>query len=115
MRIRIKNLHLQPVIGVYEHERITQQDLLVNIEAEYDARQAMESDNLKDALDYDTIKSQIIALVDDSRFRLIERMAGQIMEILMADDRITEATVEIDKPSAIKEADSVSFVLQWKR
>lgn len=115
MIIKIKNLRLQPIIGVYKHERITKQELLVNIEIEYDAKSAIASDNLADALDYDLIKAQIIALADDSRFHLIERMADQVMAILMTDDRIERATVEIDKPEAIQEAESVSFTITKKR
>lgn len=115
MIIKIKNLRIKPVIGVYQHERITKQDIIVNLEIEYDARAAIASDALDDALDYDRIKTQIIALVDDSRFHLIERMADQIMAVLMHYEQVTRAVVEIDKPAAIKEADSVSFTLTQKR
>lgn len=111
MMIKIKNLRLQPVIGVYAHERIAKQDIIVNMEITYDASAAIASDDLKDALDYDSIKTQVIALVEGSRFHLIEHMAGQIIGIVLKDERVKSATVEVDKPDAVKEADSVSFTL----
>lgn len=115
MIIKIKNLRLQPIIGVYKHERVTPQDILINIELGYNAKPAILSDDLADALDYDRLKAQIISLTDDSRFHLIERMAEEVMAIVMADERVEYATVEIDKLEAIKEAESVSFTLTKRR
>lgn len=115
MMITIKNLHLSSIIGIYDHERTARQALNVTLHIEYDAGKAIASDNIADALDYDLIKNQILNLASDSGFYLIEYMAGQIMQILMGYEVITRATVEIDKPAAIKEADSVSFTLTQER
>ena len=115
MIIKIKNLRLKPIIGVYKHEQITPQEIIINLVLEYDARKAMESDNLEDALDYDIIKAQIESLVDDNRFRLLERMADHILTTILAHDIIQKATIEIDKPAAMDKADSVSFTLSRKQ
>lgn len=115
MIIKIKNLRLTPIIGVYKHERLESQEIIINLELEYNATKAMQSDNLEDALDYDIIKSQIKELVDDTRFRLLERMADHLLTAILTFHKgIKRATIEIDKPGALKEADSVSFTLSKK-
>ena len=112
MIIRIKNLRAKAIIGVYPQERKKKQELIFNIEISYDAKAAMHSDNLEDALDYDLITQQVITIAETSEFQLIERLAEQILTIIMEDnERINHATIEIDKPTAIKEAESVSFTL----
>lgn len=116
MIIKIKNLRLKPIIGVYKHERMMPQEIIINLILEYDATKAVKSDDLNDALDYDIIRAQIEELVDDTQFRLIERMADHILSAIMTHHKaIKHATVEIDKPSALKQADSVSFSLSKKR
>lgn len=116
MIIRIKNLKVQAIIGVYEYERTQKQALIFNVELAYNAKNAMQSDNLEDALDYDLIKQQIITIAETSEFQLIERLADQVLAVIIDDDeRISRVTVEIDKPAAMKEAESVSFSATLQR
>ncbi len=49
-KIRIKNLRLPIVIGTLEHERKFPQNVVFNIELEYDMRKAGETDNLFEAV-----------------------------------------------------------------
>ncbi len=108
MTIRIKNLRLKTIVGIYAWERKVPQEILINIRFEYDGTSAAESDDIRDAVDYKKLKKQIIQEVESSAFQLIEKVASRILEIVMQQDKISSACVEVDKPHALRFADSVS-------
>lgn len=110
MIIRIKNLRLRAVIGVNDWEREVKQDLIINVEFEFDGGKALASDDIKDTIDYKQLKRRIIREMEDSEYHLLDAFAGRILEIVMDDARVTKATVEVDKPHALRFADSVSVL-----
>ena len=115
MIVKIKNLRLRAIIGVNEWERIAPQEVVLNIELEYDASKAAASDAIADAVDYHALKQRILEGVEKSNFLLLEKLAGHVLGIVMSDARIARATVEIDKPHALRFADSVSVTASAKR
>ncbi len=115
MTIRIKNLRLRAIIGVQDWERTRPQEIVVNIAIEYDGSRAAASDDVKDAIDYSAIKRRLLAEVEQTRFFLLEKLADYILGIVMEDKRVTRACVEVDKPHALRFADSVSVTVEAKR
>ena len=115
MIIRIKNLRLRGVIGINDWERKLTQDITINIKMEFDGSKAAESDDLNDTIDYKRLKHQIIKLVDDSSFGLIETLSSEILKLVMEDERVCHASVEVDKPNALRYADSVSVTAEASR
>ncbi len=113
--IHIKNLRLRTYIGFNEEERTKLQDVVINIKMQYDAREAMQSDEVADACDYKILNKKIIHLVENNRFNLLEKMASDIQKIIARDPLIMRASIEIDKPHALRFADSVSVKYHWKR
>lgn len=115
MIIRIKNLRLRTIVGIEDWERKNKQDIIVNIEIEYDGSQAGDSDDIADTVNYKTIKQQIIKIVEESRYHLLDKLASEIVNILMEEKRIQRARVEVDKPRALRFADSVSVEVSAER
>jgi len=113
--INIKNLRLRTFIGIKDEEINNQQDVLINAAIRYDASKAISENCIESALNYRTITKQIIKLVEDNRFALLERMTHEILSIIMAYQDVVDATVEIDKPYALRYADSVSVTLTATR
>lgn len=109
--IKIKNLRLKTIIGVYEHERNEKQDIILNIHIQSDLSIAARSDNLADTLDYDALTKKIISTVESSSYRLIEALAQAVLDIIADYDEKVSAFIEIEKPNAIPLADSVSVVM----
>jgi len=109
MIISIKELRLRTIIGAHDWERDVKQDVVINVIAEVDGNPAAESDDLLDTVDYKMITKEIIELVETSEFYLIEKLAESILDIVMFDQRIVRASVEVDKPHALRFADSVSI------
>jgi len=113
--IHIKNLRLRTFIGIKDEEINNQQDVLINAAIRYDASKAIRENCIESALNYRTITKQIIKLVEDNRFALLERMTHEILSIIMTYQDVVDATVEIDKPYALRYADSVSVTLTATR
>ena len=113
--IKIKNLRLRTFIGVYQWEQQHMQDLSVNVLMQFDGSKAAQSDDVNDTIDYKTIKQRIMEEVENSRFKLLEKLAAKILEIVLTDKRILFAQVEIDKPRALRFADSVSVTVSESR
>jgi len=108
MIIKIENLRLRTIIGVYDWEKENRQDLIINVTIDFDGRRAAESDSIDDTLDYKAISKKIISFVETNDFNLLERVAGGICDIVFEDPAVRWASVKVEKPGALRFADSVS-------
>jgi D-erythro-7,8-dihydroneopterin triphosphate epimerase len=115
MVIRIKNLRLRTVIGVHEWERRAKQEIIVNLSMEFDGSAAARSDDLNDAIDYSAIKRRLLEKVEQTQFFLLEKLVEYILDLVMEEHRITSASVEVDKPHALRFAESVSVTSSRRR
>jgi D-erythro-7,8-dihydroneopterin triphosphate epimerase len=115
MKIRVKDLKLRAIIGFKEWERDKKQDITINLEIDTDDISATSSDDVAEAIDYKVITKRIIKEVEATDFKLLEALAGFILDMVMEDARITRATVEIDKPYALRFANSASVELTRER
>ncbi len=107
--IRITDLKLKAIIGINTWERTTRQDVIINLELDFDASKPAQSDNIKDTVDYKALKKRIIELVEGSKFFLLEKLVEKVLTLIMQDSKIRKATVRIDKPKALRFAKSVSI------
>jgi D-erythro-7,8-dihydroneopterin triphosphate epimerase len=113
--IRIKNLRLRTYVGIKQDEIDNKQDVIVNVRINYSAEQATNSDQMEDALNYRTITKRIISLVENTRFSLLEKLTSDILAIAAEHSWVTFAEVEVDKPHALRFADSVSLCLSCNK
>ncbi|MCV2883849.1 dihydroneopterin triphosphate 2'-epimerase [Aestuariibacter sp. AA17] len=113
--IRIKNLRLRTYIGIKDDEIQNKQDVVINVKIEYDATRATDSDEMDDALNYKTITKRIIKLVEDNRFSLLEKLTSDILAIASEHSWVIYAEAEVDKPHALRFADSVSLCLSCNK
>ncbi|MBC8210137.1 MAG: dihydroneopterin triphosphate 2'-epimerase [Gammaproteobacteria bacterium] len=111
--IKIHNLRLRTFIGFNPEEKLKQQDVVINIEISYRINDAVLSDRLEGALNYRDITKQVIQLVENGRFLLLEKLVADILNICSADPLVLKASVCVDKPHALRFADSVSLTLNY--
>ncbi|MEA2067718.1 MAG: dihydroneopterin aldolase [Verrucomicrobiota bacterium] len=114
-KIFIRKLALRCIIGLYPEERREKQDIVINVEMHADLRKAGRSDDLNDTVDYKAIKKAILKLVEKSGFQLIESLAENIADIALADDKVQEVVVTIDKPGALRFAKSSAVEITRRR
>lgn len=115
MQVHIQNLRLRTIIGINDWEREKKQDIVINITFEFDGNQAASTDDINDTVDYKTMTKRIIALVEESSYYLLEKLADSILKIVMTDQRVLAATVTVAKPQALRYADSVSVSCSSRR
>ena len=109
MKITIKDLEVQTLLGVYPEERLAPRSVLLNIIIEYDGSRAAKSDNMDDALDYAAIEQAIVSSVPQQTFALLEALAEHVAQLVLSLPASRSVTVEIDKPGALAHARSVSL------
>ena len=114
-RIFVEDLHLRGIIGIHDWEREKQQDILINVEMEADCQAAGLSDDFRDAVDYRAVTKKIIALVEDSAFFLVEKLAEEIARICLEDPRVMLARVKVEKPGAVRFSRSVGVQVERRR
>jgi D-erythro-7,8-dihydroneopterin triphosphate epimerase len=71
----------------------------------------MRSDEADDALNYKLITKRMIRHVENGRFDLLEKLTGDLLDIATESERVSFARVTVDKPHALRFADSVSVTL----
>lgn len=108
MIIKIENLRLRTIIGIYDWEKETLQDLVINVTIDFDGGKAAVSDDIEDTIDYKAINKKIISFVETNNFNLLERVAGGICDIVFENPAVRWASVKVEKPGALRFADSVS-------
>jgi len=112
-KIRVKNLLIRTYIGFNPEELVNKQDVLINLEIETDIPvSAMQADEPLDIFDYKTITKKIIAHVQEGRFKLLEVLTKSILDMIMEDVKVIRARVEVDKPHALRFAESVSLEME---
>ena len=114
-RINICNLRLRTFIGFNEEEKVKKQDVVLNISLQYDAAESAKTDAVEDACNYKILTKQIIALVENNSYFLLEKMAADIIALIERFEPVLSARVEIDKPHALRFADSVAIAMEYSR
>lgn len=113
--IQISDLLLRTIIGINDEEREKRQDVLINLTMQVDLREAGRSDDISDAVNYRTITKEIIDLIENSQFQLVEKMADEVAKICLKDERVQQAIVRIEKPGALRFARSVGVSVERTR
>lgn len=113
--IHITDLRLRTYIGFNPEELSKLQDVVINCELHYKADAPCNTDDETTALNYKTITKQIIQHVEEGQFRLLEKLAEDLLQTLMSCEQATRASVRVDKPHALRFADSVSVTLSASR
>jgi FolB domain-containing protein len=114
-KLYIRDLKTRCIVGINDDERINKQDVIINVVIHGDLSVPCHSDRIEDTIDYKGIKKRIIAMVEDSSFGLIERLAEEVASICLSDSRVCRADVTIDKPGALRYARSVAVEISRSR
>ncbi len=114
-RILITDLRARCIIGVNDEERREKQDVTINLVIFAELLEAGKSDRFEDTVDYRAIKKQILAMVEASRFHLVEALAEAVARICLGNPKVVEVRVRVEKPSALRFARSVGVEISRKQ
>lgn len=113
--IHIYDLKFRCIVGVNEEERLEKQDVVAQITLCLDLRRAGRTDDMADTVDYKALKKQILAMAEQSTFRLIEALAQEIAKICLEDERVRCVTIGVEKPGALRFARTVGVLITRDR
>ena len=108
----IKALRAKAVIGVFEWERRIRQDVVLDIEMSADLSAAERSDDIADTCDYKAVAKRVVSFITDSRFTLMETLAGRIAALILDEFAVKRVRVHMAKPGAVRGADSVGVTVE---
>lgn len=106
--IQINDLLARCVLGVSDEERREKQDVLINITLYAQLEEAAATDDFARTLDYRDLKKRVLALVEDSRYHLLEALAERVADLCLEHELAEQVTVRVEKPSALRFARSVA-------
>ena len=99
-RISIVGLRVRGRHGVFDHERVTGQDFVVDAVLWLDTAAAAAADDLSLTADYGAIANRLAAIVGGEPVALIETLADRLAKACLADPVVREAEVTVHKPQA---------------
>ncbi|MGZ3280833.1 MAG: dihydroneopterin aldolase [Phenylobacterium sp.] len=97
-RVFVTGLKVQAEIGVYKHEIGRVQPLVVDVELDVPTAGA---DRLSDTLNYETILAAAREIAGGGHIELVETFAERLAQACLADPRVTQARVRVEKPLAL--------------
>ncbi len=99
-KLRVLGMIFHAYHGLYDGERENGQRFEVDVEMQYDASKAANTDRIKDTIDVRKVYDHVKQAVTDHKFFLIEAMSRQIADTLLQSFPIDSVTVRVRKPFA---------------
>ena len=100
----LKDLQAFCRLGIYDSERILGQCIQIQLELEFDLAKAAKTNSVEDSVNYVEVSLSIRELTQSKEFLLIENLAHEIIEMLLAKFSILEG-VQIEITKTIVNAD----------
>jgi len=113
-KISIVDLEVFSRVGVPDEERAQPQRLLLTVEMESSFSKAAKSDDIADTVDYFAVSQRLLKFGDGRSWKLIEKLAADIADMILAEFKPKGVTVEVKK-FPIGQAKYVSVSVTIKR
>lgn len=116
-RIELRGLRVRGHHGVLEHERRDGQDFVADLVLWTDHITAAHTDALADTVDYGVLAEDVARVLEGPPRDLVETVAVEIADTVLADDRVRRVEVTLHKPSAplARAVDDVAVVVSRSR
>lgn len=95
--IIVQDLEVSYRVGVPDDERAKPQKLLISLELGCEFTRAAATDDLKHTIDYHAVCRRLLGFGEGREWRLIEKLAVEIAEMLLEEFGARLATVEVKK------------------
>jgi dihydroneopterin aldolase len=99
-RIALNEMVFYAYHGVRETEQKQGQRFIINFKAELDFAEAAQNDDLNKTVSYSEVYKEIKRIVENKKYRLLERLSNQIIkELFLEFEKLDYIEIEIKKPS----------------
>ena len=96
-KISIVDLEVFYRVGVRDAERAQPQRLLLTVEMDFDFSAAARSDSIADTIDYFAVSQRLLKFGDGREWKLIEKLAADIADMILSEFKPQSVTVEVKK------------------
>jgi len=110
--VYINDLKIDTFIGIYDWEQRVRQTVCINLQLGWDIAGVAGAGDIALALDYKAVSDRLIALVEDQHFGLLETLAEQIAERVMAEFQVPWLRLRLAKPGAVPAAGEVGVIIE---
>ena len=110
-RFILKGLEAQASIGIYDHERVAPQRIIIDAELCLDAKTEPLDDQIESTLNYDIIRETILNIVSAQHYDLQETLARELFDALQSLDGVQSLRVRSSKPDAYDDCEMISYQL----
>jgi FolB domain-containing protein len=100
-RIIIKDLRVTGIIGIYAHERVTPQEMVINAVLYTDISKAARTDDITDCVDYEKAARQLKAHAETSQRLTVEALAEDLARLCLEVPGVLGARIRVEKTQAI--------------
>ncbi|MDA0206318.1 MAG: dihydroneopterin aldolase [Acidobacteria bacterium] len=104
-KILIPDYRISCHVGVPKKERDVAQDVLIDIELQLDLSQAGRADDFALTVDYAEVCKTVATTVERRPRKLIETIAEEVAEVLLANYPVQAVKVQVRKPRALAHLD----------
>ena len=105
--VLIKDFIIYEIIGIHQNEKINKQKIIFNIVIDVNQNIYPDENNLSSIVDYEKITNKLKKLAKNKKYNFLESLAEDSFDEIFADKRINSVKIKIEKPEAIKNAQSV--------
>ena len=103
----IKDFIVHEIIGIHDREKVKKQKIKFNIVIDVNQNTIPDEKDIKSIIDYEKIITKIENLTKSKKYNFLESLAEDSFGEIFEDKRINSVKIKIEKPDAIKNADSV--------
>jgi FolB domain-containing protein len=111
-KVIIKDLRVTGIIGIYERERTTPQEMLINIVLFTDIHKAVQTDDIADCVDYEKVANKVKALAETSKRLTVEALTEDIARLCLETPKVRRVNVRVEKTQAIAFTGSVGVEIE---
>ena len=107
-RLFLRNYTVNINIGVHEFEKQGEQRVLINVDLYIPLAQSTpQADDLAEVVDYDFIRSSVMARVARGHVQLQETLCDDLLALMLAHPRVKAARVSTAKPDVYADCEAV--------
>ena len=111
----VRDLEIKATLGIYEHEKLSPQRVIINIDLSVKERGEPLEDDISNVVSYEKVVDLVKEIVATGHVHLVETLAEMIAARCLENDWITGVRVRVEKPDIIPEARSVGVEIERLR
>lgn len=111
----VRDFEVMARIGIYEHEKTTDQRIIVNIDLSVQEALGEMADDISHVVSYEIIAKKVEAILAEGHVNLVETLCEKIAQACLRDKRVLAARVRVEKPDIIPNARSVGVEIERSR